>query len=107
MEYTYHVTIHLNARFQPMHRFDLEDALQGILDRMELGAVDGGGTLQMSTGEIRSCDIEVFLKDNEQETIHKLRDIINRLGVPKGSERTRTFLADYPLCQRCRVERIA
>lgn len=54
--------MNLNSRLQPMHRHDLEDALQGILEKVNLGEVMGGGTLlNPETGEIVSCDIEIHL----------------------------------------------
>ena len=40
------LTLNLNSRLQPMHRHDLEDALQEILEKGKLGEVTGGGTLQ-------------------------------------------------------------
>lgn len=86
MEYTFYITVHLNAKFQPADRFELEDALQSVLERLELGEVDGGGTAMSPSGEISSCDIEVCLKDNSQETINKLSDILNHFGIPKGSK---------------------
>ena len=55
------LTLNLNSRLQPMHRHDLEDALQEILEKGKLGEVTGGGTLQRQTGEIVSCDIEIHL----------------------------------------------
>lgn len=86
MEYSYHVTVHLNAKFQPVDRFELEDALQSVLEKLELGEVDGGGTAISPSGEIDSCDIEVYLKDNSQKILDKLSDILNHFGVPKGSK---------------------
>lgn len=79
------VILHVNARLQPMHRFELEDALQMILEKMQLGNVAGGGTCQMQTGEISFCEIEVELS-GDMDAIAKLAEIVNRLGVPKGSE---------------------
>ena len=38
------ITLKLNAKFQPMHRFELEDALQEILEQTGKGEVIGGGT---------------------------------------------------------------
>lgn len=86
MNNTCHVTIHLNARLQPMHRHDLEDAIQLVLGKLKLGAVDGGGTLQKRSGEIEACDIELSLQDTEPATMETLIRLINGLGVPKGSE---------------------
>ena len=82
MAYPYSVTIHLNARLQPRDRFPMEDALNSILQREELGEVSGGGTLLMETGEIASCDIQVMVKSWEQEL---LEEILHCFGVPKGS----------------------
>ena len=85
-EYSFHVTLKLNARFQPRDRHELEDALEEVLGDQELGLVDGGGTMQMSTGEIEYCDIEIYLKDGDKETLEELARIVNHLGVPKGSQ---------------------
>ncbi len=42
----------LNARFQPIHRFELEDVLQEIFQREGMGEVIGGDTVQNADGEI-------------------------------------------------------
>lgn len=86
MEYAYHITVHLNAKFQPNDRFELEDALQTVLEKLELGQIDGGGTAMLPSGEISSCDIEVYLKDSLPETIDKLAGILNHFGIPKDSK---------------------
>ena len=76
----------LNARFQPQDRHELEDALDEVLEAQSLGQVDGGGTMQMASGEISYCDIEINLKDGKQETLEVLARIVNHFGVPKGSQ---------------------
>ena len=78
------VVLNLNARFQPMHRFELEDALDKIMEQLDLGEVCGGGTLLEPNKEVKSCDIEIDCAD-DKETIDKLVDIIETVGVPKGS----------------------
>lgn len=85
LEYLHEVTMCLNARFQPVHRHQLEDALDALLQTEELGATDGGGTVQMPSGEIECCEIVLLLRDCKEETIARLVDIIHDLGVPKGS----------------------
>ena len=85
-EYPFHVTLKLNARFQPQDRHELEDALDEVLEAQSLGQVDGGGTMQMASGEISYCDIEINLKDGTQETLEVLARIVNHFGVPKGSQ---------------------
>ena len=80
------LTLNLNSRLQPMHRHDLEDALQEILEKINLGEVMGGGTLQNpQTGEIESCDIEIHLNDDKQDSINRLVELVNKIGIPKGS----------------------
>lgn len=85
-KYSFHVTLNLNARFQPMHRHELEDALEEILSQLKLGYIDGGGTMQFPTGEIKSCDIELILKDDKEKTLKTLESIIEKLGVARGSK---------------------
>ena len=46
------ITLRLNAKFQPVHRFELEDALQEILEKTDRGEVTGGGTAQGITGDV-------------------------------------------------------
>lgn len=87
------LTLNLNSRLQPMHRHDLEDALQEILEKEKLGEVMGGGTLQNpQTGEIESCDIEIHLNDDKQDSINRLVKLVNKIGIPKGS----TLLCTVP-----------
>ena len=42
--------------------------------------------MQLPSGEIEFCDIEINLKDNTEETVKRLEEIIDALGVPKGSK---------------------
>ena len=79
------LTLKLNARFQPVHRFELEDALQEILEKKQLGEVTGGGTAQNPDGEIAYCDIEIHLTNDSQDSIKWLADLLNNIGIPKGS----------------------
>ena len=85
-ESSFYITLNLNARLQPMHRGDLEDALDEVLEKLDIGFVDGGGTLMSPSGEVKSCDIELDLNDGSEETIAKLEEIIEDIGVPKGSK---------------------
>ncbi len=86
MSEKHEVTLKLNARFLPIHRFDLEDALQHILDQLKLGEVDGGGTYQSPSGEIMACEIVMMLNSNDQKEITKLAGIIESMGMPNGSK---------------------
>ena len=80
-----YLTLKLNARFQPKHRFELEDALQEILEKEQMGEITGGGTAQKPDGEIAYCDIEIHLIKDQPENITWLVDLLNRIGIPKGS----------------------
>ncbi len=85
MDNELYLRLHLNAKYQPIHRFDLEDALEEILQREKMGIVDGGGTLQLPTGEIESCDINIVI-NNTPNNMEKICHILNGIGIPKGSE---------------------
>lgn len=80
-----HLVLKLNARFQPKHRFELEDALQEILEEEHRGEITGGGTAQKTDGEIAYCDIEINLTNDKKDSVKWLVDLLNRIGIPKGS----------------------
>lgn len=79
------LTLKLNARFQPKHRFELEDALDEILRSKQMGEITGGGTAQKPDGEIAYCDIEIHLKKDNADSIKWLAGLLNSMGIPKGS----------------------
>lgn len=95
-KFPFHVTLQLNARFLPLDRAELEDAMEKVLERLELGEIDGGGTMQMPSGEVKFCDIEINLKDDSKETMDMLVRLINHFGVPKGSK-IHTYSSDWEL----------
>ncbi len=80
-----YLTLKLNARFQPKHRFELEDALQEILENKQMGEITGGGTAQNPDGEITYCDIEIYLVDEKPDSVSWLAELLDRMGIPKGS----------------------
>lgn len=75
----------VNARLQPMNRFDLEDALNELLIREKAGEVIGGGTIQKENGEIEYCEIQIHMKKSRKHHIDWLVDLLNRMGIAKGS----------------------
>ena len=79
------LSLKLNARLQPIHRFELEDALQEVLEGKRLGEVTGGGTAQKPDGEIAYCEIDIRLFSSETECVKRLVEALNRIGIPKGS----------------------
>lgn len=78
------VILHLNARLQPIHRGELfEDMFDKVLSENDMGEVVGGGTLQIPTGEISSCDIEFNVKEDKVE---KFISFLHQIYIiPKGS----------------------
>jgi hypothetical protein len=81
-----HITITLNAKLQPMHRADLEDAFDEICQKHGIEAeVVGGGTLQEENGEVKECDIEIALKDLNEKTIETVKGLFESMLAPKGS----------------------
>ncbi|MCL5245201.1 hypothetical protein M4I21_05230 [Cellulophaga sp. 20_2_10] len=81
------LTLNLNAKLQPMHRHDLEDALQEILETLDFKAeTTGGGTMQAPNGEIESCDIELSISDSSEENINKIIEAAEAMLSPIGSK---------------------
>lgn len=79
-------TAQFNHKIGPLQRGDVyEDPLIGELDRLGIGEVDGGGTMQNKDGEIDFCDIHMFLSSPEKNIPHVIAFLEN-LGAPKGSK---------------------
>ncbi|TGM74376.1 hypothetical protein, partial [Leptospira bouyouniensis] len=82
---TYFVTAQLNHLLMPIDRGDIyEDPLDEALKTVNLGEVDGGGTMQKKTGEIDFIDVEIILY-NLEEGIPFLIKKLEELGAPKSS----------------------
>ncbi|MBR1749733.1 MAG: hypothetical protein IJ740_02455 [Ruminococcus sp.] len=80
------ITVELNMRFQPIHLYELEDALDEILEKTEKGEVTGDGFAQDPSGEVSYCDIEIDLYDGSPENIKWLKDGLNKMSIAKGSK---------------------
>ena len=82
----WHLTLQLNARLMPLDRGVLfEEPLDYMLKKLDIGEVDGGGTFQESSGELKSCDIEIYIHKKADANFNELYDFIMYIGVPKGS----------------------
>lgn len=79
------IRIELNAKLQPIHRVEIfEEKLEKALADADAGELLGGGTLQLNTGEIKSCDIELNVKE---DWFDKVIDFIKQIRIiPKGSK---------------------
>ncbi len=83
------ILVTVNARIQPMHRGEIyEDPLEEILSQNSVGEVSGGGTLQLETGEIEYCEIEIQVNNPNEDTINIIKSSLEKIGVPKGSKIT-------------------
>ncbi|WP_159567724.1 hypothetical protein [Budvicia diplopodorum] len=80
------VTITLNARLQPIHRGELEDALAQVLGAHHIGRISGGGSLLTDNGEIKECDIEIIATDISPQAIEHIISFLERALAPKGSK---------------------
>lgn len=81
-----YLTLQLNAKLRPLDRGDIyEDPIDEILNQLEIGEVDGGGTMMQANGEVENCDVELALSRDDKEVIDKVLEIIDDIGVPKGS----------------------
>ena len=78
----------LNDKVMPIDRGEIyEDPLDEFLQANGIGEVTGGGTMQLKTGELEYCDVEIQLNSNEIDE-SQIKLIINKLeelGAPKGS----------------------
>lgn len=78
----------LNDKVMPIDRGEIyEDPLDEYLQANGIGEVSGGGTMQLKTGEIEYCDVEIQLNSDEINDEH-IKSIIKKLedlGAPKGS----------------------
>jgi len=84
-----YVTISLNARLQPVHRGDLEDAFAEVCRKHGIeAAVVGGGTLMEENGEVKECDIEIKLDDLNEKNIETIKGLFEAMLAPKGSYMT-------------------
>ncbi len=80
------ITVTLNARLQPMHRADLEDAFIEACDARRINAeVVGGGTLLAKNGEVAACDIEVQMGNLDADAIAITGRLFEAMLAPKGS----------------------
>lgn len=79
------VTVTLNARLQPTHRADLEDALAEVLEQYDIGHVSGGGSLLTNEGEISECDIEIDAIEVSEQAIGHILGFLEKALAPKGS----------------------
>lgn len=80
------VTITLNARLQPIHRGELEDALAQVLGAHSIGEICGGGSLLTDGGEVSECDIEIIATDTSPQAIEHIISFLERALAPKGSK---------------------
>jgi len=80
------IVVTLNARLQPMHRHELEDAFDAIAEREKIPAkIAGGGTLLEKNNEITNCDIEVEINNLNNSIIESVKSLFSAMLAPKGS----------------------
>lgn len=49
-----------------------------------MGEITGGGTAPNPDGEIKYCDIEICLANDDTDSVKWLADMLNSIGIPKG-----------------------
>lgn len=84
-----HIVVRLNARLQPVHRFDLEDAFLEYCQENNLALdITGGGTHLAENGEPLACDIEIDRTEADfisEDTVKEIAGFFNQAFAPKGS----------------------
>ena len=81
----------LNDKIMPIDRGDIyEDPLDKFLRAHGIGTVTGGGTLQLESGELEYCDVEIELNSDKinENHIKLIVEKLEELGAPKGSKLT-------------------
>ncbi|MEB5742672.1 hypothetical protein MXF09_23550 [Klebsiella aerogenes] len=85
MEEIHFCIVSLNARLQPIHRADLEDALAVVLEQYNIGHITGGGSFLTNDGEISECDINIDVRDVSEQAIDHILNFFKKTLAPKGS----------------------
>ncbi|SHG96664.1 hypothetical protein [Flagellimonas flava] len=81
----------LNDKIMPLDRGEIYEApLEELLKANGIGEVTGGGTMQLKSGELEYCDLEIKLNSNEinENDIQLIIKKLEELGAPKGSKLT-------------------
>ncbi|MGZ0017507.1 hypothetical protein [Yeosuana sp. AK3] len=81
----------LNDKIMPLDRGEIyEDPLEEFLIANGIGEVTGGGTMQLKSGELEYCDLEIKLNTSEinENVIQLIIKKLEELGAPKGSKLT-------------------
>ena len=77
----------INARLQPIHRGEIyEDPICDRLEEMGIGGWNGAGSVLGEDGEIRACDVALYLRPDNEVTLQKLLDLLDTFDLPKGSK---------------------
>ncbi|TDB27446.1 hypothetical protein ATCM_07100 [Stenotrophomonas sp. ATCM1_4] len=80
------ITVTLNARLQPVHRTELEDAFNDACQLHGIHAeVIGGGTLLASSGEVANCDLRIRVDDLGGDSVLLIRRLFEAMLAPVGS----------------------
>lgn len=81
------IILQLNARLQPIHRGDLEDAIfEKLGASIPSLTVVGGGSAVDKDGRITSCGVELMLlRSSLEQALTELASALVELGVPRGS----------------------
>lgn len=81
-----YIVAQLNARVMPLDRGAFfEELLDAVVRQAGVGEVTGGGTMQLESGEIEFCDIEVEVTGDLATAERIIIDALDALGAPKGS----------------------
>jgi len=80
------VTAQLNHKLMPIDRGErYEDPLNDALAKHGFGETDGGGTMQLKSGEIEFIDVEMYLTQTGK-SIPLVIEQLESFGAPKGSK---------------------
>ncbi len=81
----------INDKIMPVDRGVIyREPLDELLKSSGIGEVTGGGTMQLKSGEIEYCELEIKLNSNKinENDIQLIISKLEELGAPKGSKLT-------------------
>lgn len=78
------VTLNLNMKLLPFMRTAYENRIDKEIKKAKIGEVTGGGTDLEENGEVRSCDIEIKLRNKKH--YDQLLEILKKIKMARSSK---------------------
>jgi hypothetical protein len=81
------IILRVNDKCRPIARGEFyEEPLEELLEEKKIGELTGVGTALRENNDPWYCDIEFSVKDASEPAIQELKNGIEQIGIPKGSQ---------------------